>query len=63
MDAALYDKDNRLITMEGAGFADVSTPPPGDNSAFSITLGGEEHVDHYTYNERREVVILSFSLP
>lgn len=49
VDAALYDKDNRLITMEGAGFADVSTLPPGDNSAFSITLlGGEEDVDHYT---------------
>ena len=48
VDAALYDKDNRLITMEGAGLADVSTLPPGDNSAFSITILDVDDVDHYT---------------
>jgi hypothetical protein len=37
------------VKMEGAGFADVSTLPPGDDSAFSITLLGlPEKVDHYT---------------
>jgi hypothetical protein len=47
--AALYDSSDRLITTAGGGYADVSTLPPGDNSAFSITLsGGEENVDHYT---------------
>jgi hypothetical protein len=48
VDAALYDKDNKLITMAGAGFADVSTLPPGDNSAFSINILGVQDIDHYT---------------
>jgi hypothetical protein len=49
VDAALYDNANKLITMEGAGFADVSTLPPSDSSAFSITiLSLPEEVDHYT---------------
>lgn len=49
VDAALYDNADRLITMAGAGFADVSTLPPGDNSAFSISIFGvEEEIDHYT---------------
>jgi hypothetical protein len=49
VDAALYDETNNLITMEGAGTADVSTLPPGDNSAFSITIFDlPEEVDHYT---------------
>jgi hypothetical protein len=46
--AALYDSSGKLITTEGGGFADVSTLPPGDNSAFSITiLGVDEGIDHY----------------
>lgn len=46
--AALYDSSGKLITTEGGGFADVSTLPPGDNSAFSITLlGADEDIDHY----------------
>jgi hypothetical protein len=46
---ALYDKDNKLITMD-SGLADVSTLSHGDQSAFSITLLslGSEKVDHYT---------------
>jgi len=46
---ALYDKDNKLITMD-SGLADVSTLTAGDQSAFSITLLslGNEKVDHYT---------------
>jgi hypothetical protein len=48
VDAALYDKDNKLITMAGAGFADVSTLPPDDNSAFSINILGVQDIDHYT---------------
>jgi hypothetical protein len=47
--AALYDSSDKLITTEWGGFADVSTLPSGDNSAFSITLSSvEEKVDHYT---------------
>jgi hypothetical protein len=46
--AALYDSSDKLITTEGGGFADVSTLPPGDDSAFSITLlGADEDIDHY----------------
>ncbi|MFZ0568653.1 MAG: FxLYD domain-containing protein [Nitrososphaeraceae archaeon] len=46
--AALYDSSGKLITTEWGGFADVSTLPPGDNSAFSITLlGADEDIDHY----------------
>jgi hypothetical protein len=48
--AVLYDSSDKLITTEGGGFADVSTLPPGDNSAFSITLflsGVNESVYHY----------------
>jgi len=48
-DAALYDKTNNLIMMEGTGTADVSTLPPSDNFAFSITIFDlPEEVDHYT---------------
>ena len=47
--AALYDSSDKLITTEWGGFADVSTLPAGDNSAFSITLSSvEENIDHYT---------------
>jgi hypothetical protein len=47
--AALYDKDDKLITT-GISSADVSDLPGGDNSAFSIPLFGlgEDVVDHYT---------------
>jgi hypothetical protein len=46
--AALYDSSDKLITTEGGGFADVSTLPPGDDSAFSIILlGADEDIDHY----------------
>jgi hypothetical protein len=46
---ALYDKDNKLITMD-SGLADVTTLAPRDQSAFSITLLslGDVKVDHYT---------------
>jgi hypothetical protein len=45
--AALYDSLGKLITTEW-GFADVSTLPPGDNSAFSIALyGNNKDIDHY----------------
>jgi hypothetical protein len=35
--------------MASGGFADVSTLPPGDNSAFSVSLFGLEagNIDHY----------------
>jgi hypothetical protein len=47
--AALYDKDDKLITT-GISSADASDLPGGDNSAFSIPLFGlgEDVVDHYT---------------
>jgi hypothetical protein len=47
--AALYDKDDKLITT-GISSADASDLPGGDNSAFSISLFGlgEDVVDHYT---------------
>jgi len=42
--------------MEGAGFADVSTLPPGDYSAFSITLlGGEEVRSLYAFSESNTI--------
>jgi hypothetical protein len=42
VDALLYDNVGNLITAEGAECADVSTLPPGDESAFSIRLFGVE---------------------
>ncbi len=44
----LYDGNNQLITMQ-SGSADVYKLPPGDNSAFSISLFGlsTEGLDHY----------------
>jgi hypothetical protein len=47
--AALYDKDDKLITT-GTGSADASNLASGDISAFSINLFGlgEDVVDHYT---------------
>lgn len=51
--AALYDKANKLITMDGAGFADVSTLPPGDNSAFSISV----NIDFELWKEVRKAAI------
>ncbi len=46
--AALFNKDDRLITT-GISTADVSDLPGGDNSAFSIDLYnlGNDVVDHY----------------
>jgi hypothetical protein len=48
--AALYDKDNTLITVEG-GLVDVATLNPADNSAFKISLFGlnpADTVEHHT---------------
>lgn len=48
--AALYDKDNNLITVQN-GFADVMSLKPGENSAFKISLFGlstSDTIDHYT---------------
>jgi len=47
--AALYDKDNKLISMV-SGFVDASPLLPQAHSSFSTTiLGlGNETVDHYT---------------
>jgi hypothetical protein len=44
----LYDGNNQLITMQ-SGSVDVYKLPPGDNSAFSISLFGlsAEGLDHY----------------
>jgi hypothetical protein len=46
--AALYNKDDKLITT-GISAADTSDLPGGDSSAFSINLYNLEHdaVDHY----------------
>ena len=45
--AALYDRDNKLITMT-SGSVDVPSLPAGDNSAFSITVDSAVGVvDHY----------------
>jgi hypothetical protein len=49
VDAALYDNAGKFITMKGAEFADVSTLPPGDESAFSIRLFGmQDEVVYYS---------------
>jgi hypothetical protein len=47
--AALYDKDNHLITVQN-GFADVMNLKPAEDSAFKISLFGlgSETIDHYT---------------
>jgi hypothetical protein len=45
--AALYDSSHRLVTT-AEGYADFSTLPPGGNSPFSISLGVDEDIDHYT---------------
>jgi hypothetical protein len=45
--AALYDKDNELITMD-SGSVSVSSLPAGDTSPFTIGLFGIKDVDHYT---------------
>jgi hypothetical protein len=47
--AALYDKEDKLITLETGSNVDDSALTPGDSSTFSITLGdiGEEAY-HYT---------------
>jgi len=47
--AALYDKDNHLITVQ-SGFADVMNLKPAEDSAFKISLFGlgSETIDHYT---------------
>ena len=48
--AVLYDKDNKLITVE-SGIVDVSTLKPHDNSAFKVSLFGLSSagtIDHYT---------------
>jgi hypothetical protein len=46
--AALYNKDDKLITT-GISAADVSDLPGGDSSAFSINLSnlGNDLVDYY----------------
>jgi hypothetical protein len=45
--AALYDKDNTLITVE-SGSVSVSSLKAGDNSPFTINIFGVKDVDHYT---------------
>ena len=50
--AALYDKDNKLISVE-SGSVDVPRLKAGDNSPFKISLIGlsksdSDSVDHYT---------------
>jgi hypothetical protein len=45
--AALYDKDNTLITME-SGSVSVSSLKAGDNSPLTINGFGVKDVDHYT---------------
>jgi hypothetical protein len=46
--AALYDKENTLITME-SGSVSVSSLRAGDDSPFTINiLGSKDIVDHYT---------------
>jgi hypothetical protein len=46
---ALYDKDNKLITMQ-SGLASVSPLRAGDNSPFTIDIfsSGKDNIDHYT---------------
>jgi hypothetical protein len=48
--AALYDKDNKLISVE-SGSVNVSDLKAGDNSPFKISLialSSTDNVDHYT---------------
>jgi hypothetical protein len=49
--AALYDKDNKLITME-SGLASISPLRAGNNSPFTINISpfssGRDNIDHYT---------------
>jgi hypothetical protein len=45
--AALYDKNNTLITMEN-GFVSVSLLTPGGKSPFAIDIFGVKDIDHYT---------------
>jgi hypothetical protein len=46
--AALYDKENKLITME-SGSVSVSSLRAGDDSPFTINIfGSKDNVDHYT---------------
>jgi hypothetical protein len=45
--AALYDKNNILITME-SGSVFVSLLKAGDKSSFAIDIFGVKGIDHYT---------------
>jgi hypothetical protein len=46
--AALYDKENKLITME-SGSVSVSSLRAGDDSPFTINiLNSKYNIDHYT---------------
>ena len=45
--AALYDKNNTLITME-SGFVSASLLKSGDKSSFAIDIFGVKDIDHYT---------------
>ena len=45
--AALYDRDNVLITME-SGSVSVSSLKAGDDSPFTINVFGVKDIDHYT---------------
>jgi hypothetical protein len=49
--AALYDKDNKLITM-GSSLVSISPLRTADNSPFIINVSpfssGKDNIDHYT---------------
>ena len=45
--AALYDKNNTLITME-SGYVFVSLLKARDKSSFAIDIIGVKDIDHYT---------------
>ena len=49
--AALYDKDDKLITME-SGLVSISPLRAGNNSPFTINISpfssGRDNIDHYT---------------
>jgi hypothetical protein len=45
--AALYDKDNKLITVQ-SGSVLVSSLIAGDNSTFTINIFGVKDTNHYT---------------
>jgi hypothetical protein len=45
--AALYDKNNTLITMEN-GSVSASLLKGGEKSAFAIDIFGVKDIDHYT---------------